>query len=264
VNSDGKALTTASAPNGTSASALTNAAVGSGSASLVAIAAGQVASNAVLTPGGPYLGVGAMSAGYNGIGYGESPALLYEATAVFDFTTSTSETLDLNLLSDNFSGVSFDSLEFKVIVDGTTHVYKRSTLAGAKSFFAADTLDLGALAAGSQTIKLEYFLDYNSGNLAKPGAGFGFTYDLATAPAAAATAAASEGVIASPLDILGGYAREFAEPSWTRAGDLNAFDSWSALASGRTGARASICSHRSGCGGPRPRATAFRASFRPA
>jgi hypothetical protein len=221
VNSDGKALTTASA-NGTSASALTNAAVGSGSASLVAIAAGQVASNAVLTLGGPDIGVGDMSAGYGGIGFGESPALRYEATAVFDFATSTSETLDLNLLADNFSGVSFDSLEFKVIVDGKAHVYKRSTLAGAKSFFAADTLDLGALAVGSQTIKLEYSLDYNSGNLAKPGAGFGFTYDLATAPVATATAA----------DILGGYATEFAEPSWTRAGDLNAFDSWSALASG--------------------------------
>ena len=37
---------------------------------------------------------------------------------------------------------------------------------------------------------------------------------------------------ATAADILGGYATEFAEPSWTRAGDLNAFDSWSALASG--------------------------------
>jgi hypothetical protein len=37
---------------------------------------------------------------------------------------------------------------------------------------------------------------------------------------------------ATPADILGGYAAEFAEPSWTRASDLSAFDSWSALASG--------------------------------
>jgi autotransporter-associated beta strand protein len=37
---------------------------------------------------------------------------------------------------------------------------------------------------------------------------------------------------ATAADILGGYATEFAEPSWTRAGNLNAFDSWSALASG--------------------------------
>ena len=104
----------------------------------------------------------------------------------FDFSTSKSEALDLNLLSDNFSGIGFDSLELKVIVDGTAHVYKRSRLAGAESFFAADALDLGTLAAGSQTIKLEYFLDYNAGTSA--GAGFGFTYDFATTPVAPAYA----------------------------------------------------------------------------
>ena len=183
-NANGKAVTTASAPSGSRASARTNAAVGSGSASLVGIAAGRAVSNAVLTPGGADIGVGAMSAGYSR----SSAAVQYEATAVFDFTTSTSETLDLNLLTDNFSGAGFDSLEFEVIVDGTAHVYKRSRLAGAESFFAADTLDLGTLAAGSQTIKLEYFLDYNSGTSAKPGAGFGFTYDLATASVAPAYA----------------------------------------------------------------------------
>ena len=177
-------LTTASAPSGASARGVSDAAVGSGSASLVAIKAGRAVSDAVLTPEGADIGVGAMSAGYGG-------APQYEATAVFDFTTSTSETLDLNLLTDNFSGAGFDSLEFKVIVDGTAHVYKRSRLAGAESFFAADTLDLGTLAAGSQTIKLEYFLDYNSGTLAKSGAGFGFTYDLATAPVAAPFALAA-------------------------------------------------------------------------
>jgi hypothetical protein len=37
---------------------------------------------------------------------------------------------------------------------------------------------------------------------------------------------------ATAADILGGYATAFAEPSWTRAGDVNAFDSWSALTSG--------------------------------
>ena len=176
-NSSGRVATTASAPSGSRANALTNAAVGSGSGSLVAIEAGRAVSNAVLTPGGADIGVGAMSAGYGG----SSQALQYEATAVFDFTTPTSETLDLNLLTDNFSGAGFDSLELEVIVDGKAHVYKRSRLAGAESFFAADTLDLGTFAAGSQTIKLEYFLDYNSGTLAKPGAGFGFTYDLAAA-----------------------------------------------------------------------------------
>jgi hypothetical protein len=92
-----------------------------------------------------------MSAGYGGSGGG----VQYEATAVFDFTTSTSETLDLNLLANNFSGSGFDSLELEVIVDGKAHVYKRSRLVGGESFFSADALDLGTLAAGSQTIKLE-------------------------------------------------------------------------------------------------------------
>jgi len=37
---------------------------------------------------------------------------------------------------------------------------------------------------------------------------------------------------ATAADILGGYATEFAEPSWTRASDLSAFDSLSVLAPG--------------------------------
>jgi hypothetical protein len=37
---------------------------------------------------------------------------------------------------------------------------------------------------------------------------------------------------ATAADILGGYVPEFTAPSWTRAGDLAAFDSRSALASG--------------------------------
>jgi autotransporter-associated beta strand protein len=56
--------------------------------------------------------------------------------------------------------------------------------------------------------------------------------DVLVTYAATATTAGSEAVIGSPADILGGYAAEFAETSWTRARDLSAFDSWSALASG--------------------------------
>jgi hypothetical protein len=47
-----------------------------------------------------------MSAAYGGIG-----PLQYEATAVFDFTPSKTEALDLNLLSDNVAGIGFDSLD---------------------------------------------------------------------------------------------------------------------------------------------------------
>jgi hypothetical protein len=185
-NSHGTALTTASAPGGTSASALTKAAVGAGAESLVPIMPGQAVSNAILTPGGAAIGVGAMSGGYGGAGQ----ALQYRATAIFDFTTPTSETLYLNLVADNFSGIGFNRLVLKVIVDGTEHAYTFSTLGGsggAKSFFAAQALDLGAPNAGSQSIKVVYVLDYKSGTSAAASAGFGFTYDLSTTPVAPIT-----------------------------------------------------------------------------
>ncbi len=72
-------------------------------------------------------------------------------------------------------------------------------LAGAEKFFTSDSLDLGTLSVGSQSIKLEYFLDYNSGALAASGAGFGFTYDFATAPLAAAQPGAAFAFTAAPL-----------------------------------------------------------------
>ena len=174
-NSSGKARTTASSPGG---GVGTGAGVDSGSLDPADIAAGRAVSNAVLI--GPAIGEGDMSAGYGG----SSAALQYEATAVFDVTTPTSETFDLTLLSDSFSGAGFDSLNLRVVVDGAGHTYKFSTRAGAESFFTTDTLNLGTLAAGSQSIKLEYLLDYKSNTSAAPGAGFGFAYDLATAPIA--------------------------------------------------------------------------------
>jgi hypothetical protein len=185
-NSYGTALAAASAPGASSASALTKAAVGSGAESLMPNAAGQAVSNAVLTPGGAAIGVGAMSGGYGGAGQ----ALQYEATAVFDFTTSTAETLYLNLVANNVSGIGFDRLVLKVTVDGTEHAYAFSTFGGsggAKAFFAAHALDLGAPAAGSQSIEVVYVLHYKSGTSAAAGAGFGFTYDLSTTPVAPIT-----------------------------------------------------------------------------
>jgi hypothetical protein len=189
LNSDGEALTTASAPNGYSAGALTNAAVGSGSEPLVALKAGQAVSDATLTPRGPAIGIGAMSAAYGGTGPygGTGQALDYEATAVFDFTTTTSAPLYLNLVADKVAGIGFGKLELKVIVDGAGYTYTFSSLAGsggAEPFFTARALELlGSPVPGSQSVKLEYFVDYNSGNYgAAPQAGFGFTYNVSTTP----------------------------------------------------------------------------------
>jgi hypothetical protein len=182
-NSNGAAVTNASAPAGVSRSALTTAAVGSGSAPLVDTA-GQAVSKAVLTPGGPDIGIGAMSAAY---GYSDQ-ALQYTATAVFDFTTSMSEALDLTLLSDNFAdttGTAFDSLDLQIVVsDGTPHTYTYtfSTLTGtggAETFFTPGHLiSLGTIGVASQSIEIEYSLGYESGTSAAVGNGFGFTYAL--------------------------------------------------------------------------------------
>jgi hypothetical protein len=191
-NQSGSVVTTAAAPNPDGpASALSNAAVGSGSSeSLVTIAAGQAVSNAILTPSGPNTGVGAMSAAYGG----SALAVTYEATATFDFKPSNREALDLKLLSDNFvhnsAGIAFDSMEL-LVVHGTTQIEKTfsslSGSAGAETYFTAHPIiSLGTIGAGSsQSIEIEYFLGYNSGTSAVVGDGFGFTYDLATAPVAA-------------------------------------------------------------------------------
>jgi hypothetical protein len=183
-NASGEVITTASAPGGgagTSPSGLTAAAVGpSGPITPVLITAGRVVSDAIRTPVGQYFGVGAMSAAYGGLG-----PLQYEATAVF--TTPKSETLYLNLMSDNFGQPSFDfdTLTLEVFVNGIEKCSQCtfSSLAGARAFFTAHPIDLGAIAAG-ESITMDYFLGYKSGTSAVVGDGFGFTYDLATAPVA--------------------------------------------------------------------------------
>jgi len=201
-NSSGEALTTASAPGGgagTSPSASTAAGVGSVSLTPANITPGQAVSNAIRT--GPYIGEGAMSAGYGGLG-----GLRYEATATFDFKTSASETLYLNLLSDQASGIGFDSLELEVFVDGIqTPSLQKSfyTLAGAESFLAADP-SLGTIAAGSQfqSIEIDYFLDCKSGTSAVIGNGFGFTYELAPKRFTLMTATAALDFAPAPLTAI--------------------------------------------------------------
>ena len=183
-NSSGKVRTTASSPGG---GVGTEARVGAVSLDPADIGAGRAVSNAILTPTGSDVGVGAMSAAYGGSG---SP-VTYEATATFDFSKSF-EALDLKL-SDNFvenaAGVAFDSMEL-LVIDGTAQIKKTfSTLAGsagAETYFTADPIiGLGKVAAG-QSIEIEYFLGYNSGTSAGVGDGFGFTYDLVDPPPSAA------------------------------------------------------------------------------
>ena len=109
-NASGTVATTARSPAAGSsiegygaASAMTMASIGAGDPGPVSLAAGQSVSNASLTPGGPTIGVGAMSADYGG--WGET--LTYQTVADFTFTTTAPEELYLTLLDNNFSGVGF-------------------------------------------------------------------------------------------------------------------------------------------------------------
>ncbi len=87
------------------------------------------------------------------------------------------------MLSDNFSGIGFNSLELQVTLNGNTQTYTFSSLtgaAGAETFFAAHALYLGAISGGAQaSVSLSYDLTFSAGTLAKAGDGFGFTYDIA-------------------------------------------------------------------------------------
>ena len=142
---------------------------------------GHAVSDAALTPGGGLtIGVGAMSAGYGATSF----AITYDATAVFDFTTSASEALDLTLLSYNSAGlVGFDSGLLWVDVDGNVYSFPLNSLSAAETFFASGkSLALGKPAAGPQSIEIEYSLTFNAGTSAAPMDGFGFTYALTDPP----------------------------------------------------------------------------------
>jgi len=186
-NSSGRAATTASAPGGGPASAIATANVGVGGA----LVAGRVVSAAALTSTG---GDGLMDAAYGGSGQG----LQYEATALFDFTTRATETLDLNLASDTFSGIGFDSLKLLLVVDGISHLYSFTSLATAEPFFSKHPLDLGSFAGGNQSVSLDYFLIFNSATKATDAAGFEFAYNFAMEPTVGALALAAPRSIAVP------------------------------------------------------------------
>ncbi len=228
-NGSGKAMTTAAAPAAGPASALANAAVGPGSESLVDIGAGQAVSNAILTPNnGKVIGVGAMSEGYGGTGQ----ALQYKSTAVLDF--STNESLNLDLLSYNSSGIGFNSLELQVVVNATTHTYNFSSLTGpggAETFFTAHSISLGPIAAGNQ-VSLIYELNYNAGTPTTTVDGFGFTYQFVDPPVTTAVSLAAaplNGGIPEPstwaMMTLGFAGLAFASYRASRKGARNALRS---------------------------------------
>jgi hypothetical protein len=192
-NSKGEVLTTASAPRdagGISPSAVTSAGVGSGSISPITPTGSQVVSDAIMTLTGPpnheTIGEGAMSAAFSG-------GLLqqtYAATAVFDFTTSAPESFDLNVLYDHAVGIGFNSLELQVFdkVDGSTLTLLSETfpsLTAAESFLQenGNSLKLGTVVGGSQSISIDFSLSYWNSTGITLDASFGFTYALVDPPA---------------------------------------------------------------------------------
>ena len=144
------------APVGGPASAMTIAKIGSGTPTLIPIAAGEAISNATLTPGASTIGVGGMSIGYGGGG----ESLQYDTQAYFTFTTSSPETLWLTLVSNMSSndGTGFDSLVFDINSSVGNYAYTFTTLASAETFFTSNPLDLGNALAGSQYVYLYEYL----------------------------------------------------------------------------------------------------------
>jgi PEP-CTERM motif-containing protein len=174
VTTMARSLAAAASLTGGAAGAMTMAAVGAGAATLVPIAAGETVSDASVTPGGPAIGVGAMSAGYGGSG----ETLTYETSADFGFAAAAPEELFLTLLDNNALGRGFDKLKFEVTVDGTIAVLDTFTsLRVAAAFFSDNTLDLGPLSAGDENVDISALL-----TASEPGAGFGFDYALTDNP----------------------------------------------------------------------------------
>jgi hypothetical protein len=175
-NTSGAVTTTAQSPAGGAASAKTTAAVGSGAATIIGISPGQTTSFAALTSGS---GFGAMSAGYGG----EGQTLTYDAEADFEFVIGSAEKFYLTLLSNDSSGLGFDSLELKIVVDGNSSLtYETQSLDSAEAFFTDNSLLLGVLGEGNQTVDVSYML-----TASVVGDGFGFDFGVGGAVPEAST-----------------------------------------------------------------------------
>ena len=146
----------------TGATASTMASFGTGQVALSTLAAGHAATIVRLTPTDVTYATAAMSAG--GHPLATEPFTYYD-TAYIDFTTTSAETLYLDLINYNVSGNGFASLAFTVDAsNGFAKTYDFTTLASAESFFNKDTLDLGAIVAGSQAVDVYYYLTAAAGS----------------------------------------------------------------------------------------------------
>jgi hypothetical protein len=142
--------------------------IGSATPTLIDIKAGETTSLATLTPG--TLGFGVMSVGYGGTG----ETLTYDAEADFTFQTTSPEKLFLTLFSNDSSGSGFDSLELKIVVDGnSSFTFQTESLDRTEAFFSDNSLLLGVLGAGNQTVDVSYLLTASG-----VGDGFGFDFGV--------------------------------------------------------------------------------------
>jgi hypothetical protein len=151
----GTVVTSASAPVGGLASAVTEANISS-PLQAVALAPGEAYATAELTPGGSSFGLG----GFGAESDGSSTSITYDATADFTFLTNTTEDIFLNLTSglgslpagDSFSLVFSYDINGEGVVNSPTF----TSLAAADAYFNGMAIDLGSFGAGTQSLDLTY------------------------------------------------------------------------------------------------------------
>jgi len=169
----GTVITTATAPVGGPATAVTEANINS-PLEAVALTEGEVYAAAELTPGGPNFGVG----GFGAESDGSDTSLSYDATAELTFLTTTTGNVYLNLISGTPSGDAFQSLVFTYSIDGSTPVVETfATVAAADAFFSGNPINLGDLTAGTQTLDLSYAFTAMG-----DAPGYEVTFDTSRAP----------------------------------------------------------------------------------
>ena len=117
------------------------------------------------------LGLGAMGAGYGGMG----ESLTYQESADFKFIAGQGTTSLLGFLHPISVGNGFDSSTFKIFINGNLFLSQSfNDLASAQAFFTADVLNLGHFSNGATDVELLFSETMSSKE------GFGFTYALAT------------------------------------------------------------------------------------